>query len=370
MDISSQWIFKLQENMVAIAEHIEIFKKGPHAWNAWRNENPDLRPDLSDLDFENDVHTYKGIYDVPEFTGYNLSYMNLNRISARNSYFINCFLAGSDLHFSDICFSFFQNCNFEGASLAVTKIGSAEFIKCDFTNADLSYCSAEETNFSGSKFISTKLSNMSLVKTNFTDTVIDEARVYGVSTWNLILDGSVQSNIYIEEDGTSITVPSIELAQFISLLMNNSKIRDVIDTITSKVVLILGRFTEERKLVLDTIKEDLQNRGYLPVIFDFEGPSSRDVTETIMTLASLAKFVVADISSPKSIPQELTSIIPHFPSLPVQPVIEQSQKEYGMFEHFKVYPWVLGQIEYSENDIASLVEKITKSCERYIANKT
>lgn len=354
---------------MAVAEHVEIFKKGPQAWNAWRDENPDVRPDLSDIDFEKDVHTYQSTYDMPEFAGYNLSYMNLNRITARNSHFIHCFLVGSDLHFSDICFSFFQNCSFVGASLAVTKIGSAEFYACDFTDADLSYCSAEETSFLGSRFISTKLSNMSLVKTDFTDTIIDKARVYGVSAWDLILNGSRQSNIYIEEEGTSITVPTIELAQFISLLVNNSKIRDVIDTITSKVVLILGRFTEERKAILDTIKEELQNRGYLPVLFDFEGPSSRNVTETIITLASLAKFVVADISSPKSIPQELTSIIPQFPSLPVQPIIEKTQREYGMFEHFKAFPWVLDQVPYDEDNIHSLVEIIVSNCERHLESK-
>jgi hypothetical protein len=30
-------------------------------------------------------------------------------------------------------------------------------------------------------------------------------------------------------------------------MLNNEKIRDVIDTVTSKAVLILGRFTDERK---------------------------------------------------------------------------------------------------------------------------
>ena len=354
---------------MAVKEHIEIFKQGSDAWNSWREQNPHIRPDLSDIDFENDLHSYKSMYDMPEFSGYNLSDMNLNRITARNSSFTLCSFAGSELHFSDLCFSFFYDCCFDTAGLAVTKIGSAQFHECDFTNADLSYCSAEETNFSGSKFISTKLSNMSLVKTDFSNTVIDGSRVYGVSTWDLNLEGSIQSNIYIEEHGTSITVPTIELAQFISLLVTNSKIRDVIDTITSKVVLILGRFTEARKSVLDEIKGELQERGYLPVLFDFDGPSSRDVTETVVTLASLAKFVVADISSPKSIPQELTSIVPNFPSLPVQPVIEHTQSEYGMFEHFKRYPWVLNEIRYREEEIKSLVEQIVINCERHV-NKT
>ena len=48
-----------------------------------------------------------------------------------------------------------------------------------------------------------------------------------------------------------ITSDNLEIAQFLYLLLNNRKIRDVSDTITSKVVLILGRFSDERKAVLD-----------------------------------------------------------------------------------------------------------------------
>jgi hypothetical protein len=72
----------------------------------------------------------------------------------------------------------------------------------------------------------------------------------------------------------------------IYLLLNNQKIRDVIDTITSKLVLILGRFTPERKIVLDAIRDELRKRSYLPVLFDFEKPSNRDVTKTVSTTGS------------------------------------------------------------------------------------
>jgi hypothetical protein len=57
--------------------------------------------------------------------------------------------------------------------------------------------------------------------------------------------------IITKENEPEITVDNIEVAQFIYLLMHNQKIRDVIDTITSKVVLILGRFTPKRKQVLE-----------------------------------------------------------------------------------------------------------------------
>jgi hypothetical protein len=201
------------------------------------------------------------------------------------------------------------------------------------------------------------------VKVDFTNTIIDRSRVYGISAWDLILDGSIQSDIYIEESGTGITVPNIELAQFISLMINNSKIRDIIDTITSKVVLILGRFSPVRKEILDEIKVQLKAAGYVSVLFDFEGPTNRNVTETIRTLAGLAKFVIADISSPRSIPQELATIIPHFPSVPIQPIIVDSELEYGMFEHFKNYPWVLPRINYKEREVSSSVERAIASCE-------
>jgi hypothetical protein len=70
-------------------------------------------------------------------------------------------------------------------------------------------------------------------------------------------------------DEPEITVDNIEVAQFIYLMLHNQKIRDVIDTITSKAVLILGRFTDERKAVLDALREELRKRDYLPILFDF-----------------------------------------------------------------------------------------------------
>ena len=112
-----------------------------------------------------------------------------------------------------------------------------------------------------------------------------------------------------------ITVDNLEVAQFIYLLLHNDKIRDVIDTLTSKVVLILGRFGE-RKPVLDAIKEELRKRDYLPILFDFEGPKSRDLTETVSTLAHMARFVIADITDAKSIQQSFNALCHSFHLFP------------------------------------------------------
>ena len=73
-------------------------------------------------------------------------------------------------------------------------------------------------------------------------------------------------------------------------------------------MLILGRFTDERKAVLDALREELRNRDYLPILFDFAVPATRDITETVSLLARMARFIIADLTDPSSIPKELEAI--------------------------------------------------------------
>jgi hypothetical protein len=111
----------------------------------------------------------------------------------------------------------------------------------------------------------------SRVSTDPTGADLTGCRIYGVSAWDLKLLRAKQQNLVItDEDEPAITVDNIEVAQFIYLILRNQKIRDVIDTITSKAVLIFGRFTDAREAVLDALREELRKRDYLPILYDFE----------------------------------------------------------------------------------------------------
>jgi hypothetical protein len=132
--------------------------------------------------------------------------------------------------------------------------------------------------------------------------------------------------------------------------MSNEEIRDVIDTVTSKVVLILGRFSEERKAVLDALRDELRSRNRSPVVFDFDIPADRDITETVTLLARMARFVIADLTDPRSIPQELQAIAPDV-AVPIQSIVLAGQEPWSMFADLRrKYHWVLEPYEYQDQD--------------------
>lgn len=92
------------------------------------------------------------------------------------------------------------------------------------------------------------------------------------------------------------------------------------------MVLILGRFTPARKPILDAIREELRKKNYIPVLFDFEKPSTRSFIDTVSTLAHMSRFIIADLSTPKIVLQELQKIIPNM-AVPIAPIIEGDRQE-------------------------------------------
>lgn len=277
---------------MANEQHMVILEAGADSWNAWRDSNMEV-PDLSGADLNGTA-----------IVGYNLKKTNLSGVR----------LSGAGLSTSTLRWA-----NLHGATMRSAALHRSDLSGTNLYKADLSHSNLTEAN----------LMQARMVQTDLNHAVLTGASVFGVATWNVNLEGAIQRDLRITDEGEPIiTIDNLEVAQFIYLLLNNANLRSVIDTITSKVVLILGRFTPERKAVLDAFRDVLRHRDLLPVLFDFSGPASRDLTETVSTLA-----------------------------VPVQPVIEENERPWAMFPDFVKYPWVLSTKTYrKDEDVAAFLE--------------
>ena len=384
---------------MANQEHLDILKQGEDVWNNWRGKHPDIQPDLPSADLSGATLSGANLRDADlrsadlsgaTLTGAtlynaNLSFANLKGADLREatrSYSVSFAPLALHLHLLNLEGTTPSGTNLSGATLRSADLSGATLSGATLYNADLSFANLSGANLrradlsfanlsratlSGANLSEADLNRAILVGTNFTDAILTGCHIYGIAAWNVELTGATQNSLIITpEDEPEITVDNLKIAQFIYLLLNNQEIRDFIDTIAKKAVLILGRFTPERKAILDALREALRTDGYLPILFDFEKPASRDITETVSTLAHLAHFVIADITDAKSIPQELMMIVPNLPSVPVQPLILESQHEYGMFEHFMRFSWVLPVYYYRDqgNLLATLKEQVIEPAEQ------
>jgi pentapeptide repeat protein len=265
-----------------------------------------------------------------------------------------------------------------GADLSNTDLSEALLLEADLCGANLRHADLSDADFNAANLSRADLTGADLQRAVFVDTIMEGSTlvgcyIYGISVWNVKLENAIQTNLVVTPGNEPVVqVDGLEVAQFIYLLLNNEKLRDVIDTIGKKAVLILGRFTAERKSVLDAIRDALRHCGYLPILFDFEKPSTRDTQETIVTLAGLVRFIIADITDPRSIPQELASVVPNFPSVPVQPLLQAGCEAWGMYDHIKRYQWVLPLHVYERKDtlLAELATKVIAPAEAKAKEQT
>ena len=318
------------------------------AWNTWRRQNPSVHPNLSGATL-----------GVAKLFGANFRGTKLSRCDLRQANLYNADLYSADLSY----------CDLREAKLYNTNLRQARMNHANLWRANLRGANLYRTNLRNANLSESNLNQATLVQTNLAKANLARSKVYGISAWRLNLANTLQHDLIITlPHEPTITVDNLEVAQFIYLLLHNEKIRETIDSITTKAVLILGRFTRKRKMILDSIRNELRNYDYIPILFDFKKSSTRGLLETVSTLAHMSRFIIADITEPRAIPQELERIVPHLPSVPVQPLLERSSTEYGMFESLRDYPWVLKVQRYTDQDdlLSSIAKKIILPAEAMV----
>lgn len=300
--------------------------------------------DLSGSDFSRADLSGADLTQV-NLSGANLLDANLGEAKLFQSKFIGTKLIGANLTLANL-----SEADLRGADLSGADLRGANLLGANLYNANLS-----RANLTGAH-----LDEAQLVRTNVSQANVSGCSVYGINVWDLEGEFEDQKQLIITPVNTAVvTVDNIKIAQFIYLILKNREIRDVLNSLTSKSVLILGRFAlPERKEILDALRNKLREYDLVPIVFDFERPTDKDFTETIKTLAGLCLFVIADVTNPKSSPLELQATVPDY-QVPFVPIIQEGEKPFAMMVDLqKKYNWVLKTRTYRSKE--ALIKNLKK----------
>jgi uncharacterized protein YjbI with pentapeptide repeats len=339
---------------MANPEQLEILKQDVTLWNQWRQANRSTDVDLRQANLREaklrGADLNHANLENADLIGVDFSFADLSEANLRGAKLVRVNLTGANLAKANLSEAILTRANLHTAQLIDANLFGCSLYLANLDKANLSGANLEYVDFSGAHLI---------------QTIIDHARfsgskVYGVNVWDLQGEFAEQKDLVVSPPGDSIiTVDNVKIAQFIYLILNNKEIRHVINTLTSKSVLILGRFTLlERKNILDALRNKLREYDLLPIVFDFDRPTDRDYTETVQTLVSLSLFVIVDVTNPKSTPLEMEATVKQF-KIPYVPIIDLSADPRAfamMIDSQNSFHWVLQTFGYHSKE--ELLENI------------
>ncbi len=129
-------------------EHLKILKEGTEGWNAWRQEHPEVIPNLSRADL----------------THADLRHANLSGAQLIEAYLIRAHLVDANLSRAQLAGADLSHANLSRASLVRADLREAHLSSANLSQANLSH-----TDFRGAHLIRACLIDVDLIRADLTD---------------------------------------------------------------------------------------------------------------------------------------------------------------------------------------------------------
>jgi len=339
---------------MANPEHENILQQGVEKWNAWRQANPGIEPDLSNCFIPRGLLLKREGPVRKELTKKGINYAAIRDKILKQV--IN--FSHVNFHRSSFEGGWYNDANFEGANFYEADLSRAHLSNTNLRNCNFRKAYLDRADLSGADIINANLNRATLVNANICGARIENCIVYGVSAWGLQTDeNTLQRNLMMED--TNITgdniieevmrisehypmmVDDIEVAQFIHFIKNYSNLGKGLKAMLEKGVLLLGKFREGGREILEKVAETVRRNKLIPIIFDFDGPEGSNIIETVTVLAGISRFVVANLNG-SSVPAELERITANF-KRPIITYFDSAEEDkiYAMFSDKLSLPNVL-----------------------------
>jgi uncharacterized protein YjbI with pentapeptide repeats len=216
---------------MANPEHLKILMQGVEVWNRWRNENPDVEPNLSKADFAK-AYLFDANLSDANLSGANLSGANLSKACFESANLSKTNLSGANI--SNGIFSpstVFYNIdptfslkkigpNIKGKNL---EVNLADFPVDIFFNpscAILAETDLSNSNLSGAILLEATLQNVNLSMANLSGANLSRARLL-----NCNLSGASLSHTNLTS--TNISGSNLERTILFFTIIGNVNLRDV-----------------------------------------------------------------------------------------------------------------------------------------------
>jgi hypothetical protein len=118
---------------VANQKHVTLLKKGVTQWNTWREQHPDIQPDLSGANLGNIDLSYI------DFHGANLNRVGLNRTILYNAILREATLINAHLNWADLRDADLSGANLERAVLNWTNLSDVDLSGANLRKVTLEY---------------------------------------------------------------------------------------------------------------------------------------------------------------------------------------------------------------------------------------
>ena len=135
-------------------QHLNMLRSGVAAWNEWRAQHPDVRPDLSEatLNFLATKSTLDRNNSIFErFQRRNYQAANLDNVDLRAAKLWLCDLQGATLQHADLRQAEIRRSDLTGANLQGADLQGAQFLTCDLTDAHFEGASWGDTHLGYTK---------------------------------------------------------------------------------------------------------------------------------------------------------------------------------------------------------------------------
>ncbi len=147
---------------MANPEHLAILKQGVEVWNRWRQEHPEVRPDLSGA----------------ELSGAALNKANFSQGFLKEARLTGAKLAGADFTHADLEGATFEEAELTGANLGRSNVSGAKFAGANLQHSIFSIADMTSCNLSGTDLTEAAFPNALLLDANLSSAHLRGANLF------------------------------------------------------------------------------------------------------------------------------------------------------------------------------------------------